>query len=351
MCARAGPRGAVCPHAGRAWGPRGSAQGGGILVLAARIDLYGLARQVQDRYGLPIADLTPVPPGTEALGLVAGGRHFVRAEAEADIEAALAVPLALREEGGMTQVVAPYRSRSGRLTFVHGPYAVSVFPFVQGRAAEPADAAAAAAVLAQVHRSRLFLPKLRRVTLGHRLAQSVRRLLRAGARRDSHHADETRRLLHEERGSIEVALNTMRRLNAEARALPLRWAVTHGAPSLDNFLVDGLGRPHLIDWGTAALAPVERDLWRLNGPGFPAAVRSYAAETGWGRDLRPQALTLYAHRGWLWEIVRSATTLLNGQGDQAQEELAWAALNRCLPCPPSQLRKRCDAMREAIAAL
>jgi aminoglycoside phosphotransferase (APT) family kinase protein len=321
------------------------------LVLEARIDIDGLARQVQDRYGLPVAGLAPVPPGTEAIGLVADGRHFVRAEPEADLEAALAVPTALREEAGLTQVVAPYRTRSGRLTFTHGPYAVAVFPFVQGRAAEADDAEAAAAVLARVHRSRLFLPTLRRVTLGHRLAQSVRRLLRTGARRESRHADEARRLLQEERGSIEAALHTMRRLNAEARALPLRWAVTHGSPSLDNFLVDALGRPHLIDWGAAALAPVERDLWRLNGPGFAAALRSYAAQTGWGRDLRPQALMLYEHRGWLAEIVRSASTLLNGGGDGAQEEMAWAALNRCLPRAPSQLRQRCDAMAEAIAAL
>ncbi len=321
------------------------------MVLEAQIDVDGLARQVRDRYGFSVGDLIPTPPGTEALGLVADGRHFVRAELDADIEAALAVPVALREDGGVTQAVAPYRTRSGRLTFTHGPYSVAVFPFVRGKPAAPSEAEAAAAVLAQVHRSRLFLPKLRRVTLGHRLAQSVRRLLRASGRRDDRYASETRRLLREERGNIEAALHTVRRLNAEARALPLRWAVTHGAPSLDNFLVDSRGGMHLIDWGAAALAPVERDIWHLNGPGFAAAARRYAEETGWGGDLRAQALILYEHRGWLMEIVRSATTLLSGRSDGTQAEMAWRALNRCLPRAPRDLRARCQAMVEAVATL
>jgi aminoglycoside phosphotransferase (APT) family kinase protein len=322
-----------------------------MTVTETRIDLNSLARQVRDRYGLPVEHLTVAAPGSRALGMAADQRYFVRAEPDADLETALAVPAALREEGGIAQVVAPYRTRSGGLTFTYGAYAVAVFPFVRGRAAEPADAEAAAALLARIHRSRLFLPRLRRVTLGHRLAQSVRRLLRAAGRPEGVYAAEARRLLREERGSIEAALATLRRLNAEARALPLRWAVTHGAPSLDNFLVDGRGGLHLIDWGAAALAPVERDLWRLNGPGFAAAARRYAEETGWGRDLRPQALTLYEHRGWLCEIVRSAGTLLNGRGDGRQEGLAWAALNRCLPRSPGDLRARCQAMAEALAAL
>jgi hypothetical protein len=320
-----------------------------------RIDLERLGQQVRERYGLPVAQLEIGPAGSQAVAVVADGRHFVRAEPaadlEADLEAALAVPAALRHEGGMQQAVAPYRTRSGRLTFLHGPYTVAVFPYISGRPARATESDAAAALLAQLHRSRLFLPALRRVTFGHRLSQSVRRVLRSPGRRESAYAEETRRLLREERGRIEAALATMRRLTAAARTLPLRWAVTHGAPEPGNFLVDASGRLHLIDWGAAALGPVERDLWHLEGPGFAAAVRGYAEETGWGREIRPEVLTLYVHRDWLGRVVRSAETLLCGPCDPAADERAWAALRRCLPLEPGGLEARCRRMADAVAAL
>ena len=311
------------------------------------IDLEDLGRQVRDRYGLPIGSLAMAAPGEAAVGLVADGRHFVRAEPAADLEGALAIPAALNRDGGIRAAVAPYRTRGGRFTFRHGPYTVAVFPFVSGQPASGSQIATAASLLAAIHKRRLFLPTLRRVSLDHRLPQAVRQLLRTQSRRESPHAAETRRLLQEERGAIEAVLSTVRRLNSDARKLPLHWAVTHGAPGPCNLLVDGSGSLHLIDWGQAALGPIERDLWHLRGDGFGAALLRYAEETGWRADIHADLLALYEYRGWLLRLVRSAGALLDGHGG----ERAWLALRSCLPLQPGALEESCTAMAAATAAM
>jgi thiamine kinase-like enzyme len=70
------------------------------------------------------------------------------------------------------------------------------------------------------------------------------------------------------------------------------WVITHGEPYGPNLVETDAGRTLLVDWDSALLAPLERDLWEL--PGSSVAFSTYSAITG--TQPAPDRLRLY--RAW-----------------------------------------------------
>lgn len=334
-------------------------------MAAETVDHVLLAQKVREQYrAIEAGSITELPRGEDARLWLVDGVHCVRVEAADTPDpwvasrlheaAGLRVSLGLYEQGQIGAVVAPYRARSGSVSFRLGPYRVSAFPWIEGRSLyrtpRPDGSAAAAALLARIHATRIAIAALPRVHFTHPYAAIIRRAVRDTRGRQTRRAGELRRLLAMEEGSLHVALLQTRRLAGMTADLPLRWGITHGDARLDNFIADRSGQLHLVDWGEAALGPVERDLWHLAGPGFRAAMRAYATAAGRiGGVPHPTALAYYEHRWWLREIARYCSRILWLNVSEEDDERDWARLSPYLPLRLGELQGRCRAMAEALA--
>jgi len=250
--------------------------------------------------------------------------------------------LALRENAGLTFVVAPLAGRGGesgcRLT---ARYSLAVFPFVSGLSGRWGDAVTAhdadalAEVLARLH---LATPVV--------ASRAPRRSLELYARAELESAfaeldrpwsggpfaERARRELAAKADLVVGWLNEFDDLSAKLAARGAATAtVTHGEPHPGNFIRAGNGLA-LIDWDTVALAPPERDLWMLDD-GAPGALARYSQLTG----LRPDsdAISFYRLMWTLYDIASYTGDLRAAHTWSRDSEKAWASLRLSLEPNPA----------------
>lgn len=122
---------------------------------------------------------------------------------------------------------------------------------------------------------------------------------------------------------VRAALAGYDALVGKVRARDAPFVVTHGEIKPGNLLSTPAG-PALVDWDTVLLAPPERDLWRLTDPDIAA----YAARTGHVVD--PDARALYRARWDLTDIALYVADLRTACERTADTDLAWQELRRRL---------------------
>jgi phosphotransferase family enzyme len=86
------------------------------------------------------------------------------------------------------------------------------------------------------------------------------------------YAEPCRRLLAGRAADLAAGLADFDALAARVAGLPR--VVTHGEPHPGNFVRTAAGL-RLVDWDTLRLAPAERDLWLVDGPGDPDGLAYY----------------------------------------------------------------------------
>jgi spectinomycin phosphotransferase len=174
---------------------------------------------------------------------------------------ALSTAVALRDWAALDFVVAPLATRDGGLLRrVESRYAVCVFPFLAGRSG--------------------------RLWAGGPFSEPARRLLVTRT------ADLAR---------LAAGFDRLAAATATVRA---DLVITHGEPHPAN-LMSVQGRPVLIDWDTAALAPPERDVSLIATTSGEGMDRYQHAV---GRDLDRAVITLYRSR-WYLDDLASAILL------------------------------------------
>ena len=270
-----------------------------------------------------------------------GGRHFVtvddlddkdwmadtRAGVLAGLERALGTAAALRDTARLGFVLAPVACREGRpLRRIDDRYAVSVFPFVDGRSypfGPYTDIQLRDRVLemiAELHRST--------PAVEHRAPQHV---LCYGGQRDlaafladpgrpwvgGPFAGSARDLLAPRARELAALVAAFGQLAAEAAARRHPQVVTHGEPHPANIMSAG-DRLLLIDWDTTALAPPERDLSVVASA--PDGLDRYERATG--RAVDPALLTLYQLR-WYLDDLASAVRLFRNPHSSTADTVRW----------------------------
>ncbi len=231
-------------------------------------------------------------------------------------------------EGGMDWVVGPCLDEQGQvLRWFDEPFSIAVFPYAEGHTrpeyASDEERSGVIGLLAQLHQSAGQIATVaRRETfavpnradleaaigsvstawIGGRYAEPARRLL-------GEHLEGVRRQLAFYDGLVQVALT-------QAQS----WSVTHGEPHSANVLRtdDGL---RLIDWDTALVAPVERDLWMLLDSPEDQLARQYTAATG--HAVERSVLRLYAL--W-WDLCEISIYIAQFRADHEDTEdtsVAW----------------------------
>lgn len=251
------------------------------------------------------------------------------------LRAAMHVAHVLRDEAGLRFVVAPLPAADTSLLHTVEPrFAVSVFPFVDGRRcgeAEPAsspDRRSVTEVLARLHAA---TPAAAQFAGTDDLQIQARAHLEKALQRLNEPwtggplAESARGLLADRASDLILLLEEYDRLVGVTRARDQSWVVTHGEPKADNFLATDAG-PMLVDWDTALLAPAARDLWWLGTDEGQLATDTEIT----GRDVAEDDLTLYRLRWDLTDIALYAEWFMAPHARTPETEIAWRALTDTL---------------------
>lgn len=244
------------------------------------------------------------------------------------LRAALSTAACLRA-ARLAWVVAPVPSASREVVAALGDaYALSVYPFVEGRTfgwGPFDDATHRRAVLDRVvdlhtHVGCRGLARVDDLTVP--LADQLRATADdPGPRWDAGPFAGACWELLVERGESVVALID-RHAGLAAGADPGRFVLTHGEPHRGNTVLTD-SETLLVDWDTVLLAPPERDLWRMAGED-PSAATAYERRTG--VVLHDRLLEAY-RLGWdLADIASFVPVLRAPHDDDEDTRAAWAGL-------------------------
>jgi aminoglycoside phosphotransferase (APT) family kinase protein len=220
------------------------------------------------------------------------------------------------------------------------PYAIAVYPYVDGRARQfgdtwsAADRRALLTLIAAVHAApadacRGALADDFLLPGGGALSHALDDLT---IRWDGGpYGEPARQLLAAHGAELRRLLERRDRLAAQARRQPERMVPTHGEPHPGNFIQVG-SQWTLVDWDTLLIAPPERDLWLLD-PGDGSIADAYRQATG--RAVVAAMLDLYRLTWELSDLASSVTRFRQGHADTAEDRKEWEILSRSRLCSPS----------------
>ena len=242
---------------------------------------------VRDEFALELTEVFATLGGWDAaaavwIGRDLDGRYWAIKTTTRDVAFGLSVAVSLADSG-LPGVAAPLRARDGSPWVEVNGTLIAVAPWVEGMDALDPDVAA----MDWEHFGRLLravhehpppaTPPARRGV--RRFGRSMRSLVREidalAAESDAAGADDSaadpaadpaaastasalRALWHDTRPRIDALVTAERRLKRSRT--PTTRVTLHGDPHLGNVVVDGEGRPWLIDFDEATVAPREADL-------------------------------------------------------------------------------------------
>lgn len=212
------------------------------------------------------------------------------------LQATMDTALTLRQEVGLSFVLAPVPCRDGGiLRPIRQRYGLVVHPFLEGACGEfgaplpQAETSTVIDVVAALHETSTSTVDL------HRLVDLE-------ARESLDYADL----------AVGPILERYDELGGDLIDRPL--VITHGEPHAGNVMRSG-DDTYLIDWDTAALALPERDLWLLFDHGNTDVLRRYEDRTGHTVD--PAALAFYRLRWAVEELIGAVRDLDASSSRQA----------------------------------
>jgi len=263
-------------------------------------------------------------------------------DALAALARALGTAVALRR-AGLEFVHAPVeRLHGGPVAAMAGPYAVSVYAFIEGSSNPygefPSDderrlvlgalgrmhAATGAVPPGVARRDRLEVP------LRHPFFESLGQLSSPWS--GGPFAEPARRLIRHSADAIRELFARHDELVLAVRGSDVPWVITHGEPHAANVMRTRDQGLRIIDWDTVALGPRERDLWMVE----PRNDDDWAAYTSSGGTaaLDPSAIALYQLWWKLAEISGYTQGFRASHEDDDNTRAAWANLQRYVPGSP-----------------
>lgn len=265
---------------------------------------------LREHYGMPDATLVFLPLGADAASSVyrveAGGAAFLlKARAQGGFSLpSLSVPAWLCGQG-LTQVLAPLPSASGALWVDAGAFALSLYPFIDGRMAADAGLSdahwrALGATVRRMHASQpppALLQTLRREPFAPNRRGRVADLQAALAAPADALARELAAFWRAHQVQITALLERVDTLGPLLRGQGAPLVLCHADLHTWNLMLDTQQRLWLIDWDTTMLALPERDLMFVVGgigSGLVSPHQSACFLEGYGETvLDPRALAYY----------------------------------------------------------
>ena len=234
------------------------------------------------RYGITVNALQFLPLGNDSAAWVyradaADGRsYFVKLRLGGISEPSLTIPRYLKD-AGIEQVVAPLASLTQRLYEQVEPFALIVYPFIDGRdgmeiGLTDSQWTAFGALLKVIHSTTLpaglqrqmwresFIPNPKWVNTINDLQGEIP--LR---QYDNPQQKEAAAFWHDKQGEISEIVKRAHTLGVQAKRLNAPQVLCHADIHTANLLISADGALHVVDWDQPIIAPVERDLMFVVG--------------------------------------------------------------------------------------
>lgn len=325
-------------------------------------------------YGINVQSLTFLPEGEDSYGYIVmsetGEKYFAKASTSVP-EVSLCIASRLREQGGISEVVAPIKTQAGTLSIAWHDFRVSLFPFIEGKSRwelwqtgeDFSDAALAKCgeLLAKIHNcTDAIESEPDDITVGRGtgprrvasmaiydlpLRHELFAVLDAAEKRKPCQNRYQRQLLEAISQHREAILQTLARydsLGSSSAALQTPFVITHGDATPGNLILDAENRLHLIDWDGARIGPPEKDLVSFTGERFEIVLDAYLKRRP--ATLHADIFGFYIYEWTLNEIRDYGTKILFKNSDAQQNEYDWESLQEYLP--PAR-----DTMEVGIAAI
>ncbi len=266
----------------------------------------------------------------------------------------------LRQNTGLSQVVAPYSTKHGEVSCRISGWTVAVFPFVRGTSLyklKPSfgNVAKSARLLARIHKSNteVGFPKLWKEEFNNPFRANILRILadseepRTGNGKDAYRQGLLH-LLDNHRETIVHALDIMARLKLEILKTPPKLVLTHGDANMANFIKNKHGRVYLIDWGDAGLGPAERDVFHFSGKSLGPFLKHYRRVRRTVKFSK-SVFAFYYYRWALQEISDFSTRILFMKSGLLKKRHAWKELQPYVPVPNDSISRDLARIESVIS--
>jgi spectinomycin phosphotransferase len=261
-------------------------------------------------------------------------------EVVAGLERSLGTAAALHD-AGLSFVHGPRRRTNGLTVAPMHDFAVSVFAFIDGTSYPygefPTDELRrrVLAALGRMHAATNAvppaLPRRDSLEVPNRSAFGVARRELDRAWSSGPYAEPARVLVRESIDRIDGLFACYDALVPIVLSTSDSWVVTHGEPHAANVMTTVDGELALIDWDTVALAPRERDLWRIE----PRGEQDWAAY-GVAIGAEPAAMELYRLAWELSEICGYTAEFHAPHMDNENTRVSWRSLQGYLTMDQSE---------------
>ena len=301
---------------------------------------------LQLAYDLPFSQVEFLPIGADSntavyrASLLNGGSYFARLRSGAFDELNVTLLKTLSEQG-VSPVIAPLATRSGRLWASLDDYTLMLFPYIQGLNLYAADLPdhqwpEFGAALRRLHDLKLdknMAMRIQRETYTPEFRQSLLDCLNRAHREllPDPLASQCAALLTQRQAEIRLLVERTTGLAQRLLARSSELVLCHADLHAGNLLVEPGGAFYIIDWDDVLLAPRERDLMYIGG-GLLGGWRSPAEEIelfyqGYGLvRIDPLALTYYRYERIIQDLAIYSQELLAMQGSREEREQSFRYL-------------------------
>jgi spectinomycin phosphotransferase len=275
-----------------------------------------IVRALQSSFGIRVAALAFLPIGNDSASwayrveAAHGPTYFLKVRAGAGHARGASVPSYLHRHG-VPHVLAPLPTNAGTLGVEVSNFGLMLYPMVDGgTGAEiglaPDQWRQLGAAVKQIHTTALA-PDLTRMVGRERFRPTRREVIAdleavvATSARQDPVARKLAAFWRARRGVIDALVGRADAIGRQLEHSSAPRVLCHADLHTWNVLVDSAGRPWIVDWDEAILAPKERDLMFVVGGISRALVRPHDTECflqGYGAAAIDRRLLAYYRCAW-----------------------------------------------------
>jgi spectinomycin phosphotransferase len=250
---------------------------------------------LREAYGIEAAEIEFLPLGNDATAWVyravgeGGAAYFLKVKKGAMYQPSVTIPRFLKDNG-IEQTVAPLPTLDGKLWAAVEPFALILYPFIDGQSGMEVGLSDAqwlelGVILRKMHTIQLpqeLAAQMQHETFVPRWASLVRELdakipLMAY---ENPYAKQLAAFWLERAAEIRQIVARADELGRSLQSHPPAFVLCHADIHTANVLVDEAGKFYIVDWDQPILAPKERDLMFMIGESGEALFFKGYGDTG-----------------------------------------------------------------------
>jgi spectinomycin phosphotransferase len=294
---------------------KGRSEGMNQMLTESKIDKSLLKKVIQEKFGISVISLTPVPKWKPVRAyVVESPKHtnfFLKIYSDDSIpDSAFRFAHDLYAKAGITNITHPVATSNGQMRIQLGDTHIALFDLISGTTAEQHNLSEKqlerlGELLASIHQSKAMIGEYSvrerfEIPFRDRLVAIFNDMSKISSNSTNYKA-RLKFFLEPHRQKFMKELETLGELQRKVRRKNLEFVNCHGEPSPGNVLASNSGEVYLLDWDDPIFAPKEKDLLFFKDSIEPV-MKGYSL---FSKDINldQDVMAFYGHMWNLGEIV------------------------------------------------